>query len=182
MKPKHFCCFPKNFKAFVLGCDPSNNSDNGKRADPEYVFGIGQDGRYFRDTLAKLNLIGLHMEDIYIQNLIADYQDQETGRNKDWENTAKEFLSERIKEFDEQDPKRGIPVLVTAERPYNFLLTDKEQILPAKDLYNNARLPVTAELNKLGRPIFPFFRHYKCKLTDFSDHAHTLKKTIEIQL
>ncbi len=179
MKPKHFCCFPKKFKAFVLGCDPSNNSDNGKRADLEYVFVIGQDGRYFRDILAKPNLIGLHMEDIYIQNLITDYQDQETGSNKDWENAAKKSLSERIKEFDEQDPRRDIPVLVTAERPYNFLLADKGQILPSKNLYTNARLPVAAELNKLGRPIFPFFRHHKYKLTDFSDYAALLKAYFE---
>ena len=55
MKPKHFCSSPDKFKAFVLGCDPSNNSDNGKRVDLEYVFGIGQDVRYFRDILANLN-------------------------------------------------------------------------------------------------------------------------------
>jgi len=123
MNPKHFCCFPKKFKAFVLGCDPSNNSDNGKQADLEYVFGIGKDDRYFRDIVANLNLIGLHMEDIYVRNLITEYQKLETGRNKDWEKIAEEFLHKRIEEFDKADPKRTLPVLVTAQRLYNFLLT-----------------------------------------------------------
>ncbi len=44
-------------KAFVLGCDPINLSDNENPIELNYVFGIGQDYLYFSDNLSNLQLI-----------------------------------------------------------------------------------------------------------------------------
>ena len=45
--PKPFCFNKKRVKAFVLGADPTNKSNRGKRIDLDYVFGIGQHAGYF---------------------------------------------------------------------------------------------------------------------------------------
>jgi len=53
--------------------------------------------------------------------------------------------------------------------------------MSAMNLYPNAELPIAAELNKLERPIFPFFRHYEYRLANpvFSDYAALLKTYFE---
>jgi len=73
------CFNPAKIKAFVLGCDPTNFSDIGKTVELDYVFGIGRDHRYFSGILSNLQLLGLHLEDLYIQNLVIEYSDEETG-------------------------------------------------------------------------------------------------------
>jgi hypothetical protein len=78
-QPCQFCFNPSKIKAFVLGCDPTNFSDNGKPVELTYVFGIGQDHRYFSDILSNLQLLDLHLEDLYIQNLVPEYLDEETA-------------------------------------------------------------------------------------------------------
>jgi hypothetical protein len=62
--PQPFCFNPAKIKALVLGCDPTNFSDNGKPVELTYVFGIGQYHRYFFDILYNLQLLGLHLEDL----------------------------------------------------------------------------------------------------------------------
>jgi hypothetical protein len=43
IQPKPFCFNPKLIKAFVLGCDPTNFTDNGKPAQLDFVFGLIKD-------------------------------------------------------------------------------------------------------------------------------------------
>ena len=174
-QPKPFCFNPKNIKAFVLGCDPTNFSDNGKLKLLNTVFGIGEDHRYFKDILENLKLIGLHLEDIYVQNLITDYPKEETGKNKDWEKIAEEYLPHRIKEFDNIDQRRNIPILLTAERLYKFLLNKGEKPAKAEDLYKlNSPIPVPPELNKLKRPLIPLYRHFNYSLKKYPVYQQTL--------
>jgi len=59
--PSPFCFNPSKIKAFVLGCDPTNFSDNGKPVGLNYVFGIGQDHWYFSDILSNLQLTGVQL-------------------------------------------------------------------------------------------------------------------------
>jgi hypothetical protein len=69
MTPKPFVFNKKQVKAFVLGADPTNFSNSGNPVELTYAFGIGQDDRYFRDIQENQNSLGLHLEDVYIQNL-----------------------------------------------------------------------------------------------------------------
>ena len=154
--PKPFCFNPNKIKAFVLGCDPTNFSDNGKRQELHYVFGIGQDERYFRDILKNLKLIGLHLEDLYIQNLVKEYQEEETSKNKNWEIVATKFLSQIITELDKLDPIKRIPVFLTAERLYRFLMKEDKRKYSAEELYNlDTTISIPSNENKLNRQLIP---------------------------
>ncbi|MFW5773560.1 MAG: hypothetical protein ACOCWD_02660, partial [Tangfeifania sp.] len=164
-QPQPFCFNPNKIKAFVLGCDPTNFSDNGKPVELNYVFGIGQDQRYFSDILSNLQLLGLHLEDLYIQNLVTEYLDEETGKNKNWEAKANKYLTARKKEFDTIDPTSQIPVFLTAEKLYNVLLSDNEKKWKASELYTlKTEIPIPPEANKLIRPLIPLYRHYRYQL------------------
>lgn len=177
--PKPFCFNPRKIKAFVLGCDPTNFSDNGKPAQLDFVFGITKDHRYFKDILANLNQLGLHLEDIYVQNLVQEYQDQETSKNKNWKATAKSFIQDREKEFDLIDVSGKKPVFVTSKILYDVLLKPTEKIADAKDLYDlSIAVPISAEANRLGRPLIPLFRHYKYQLKNYPKYVQHIKAVL----
>ncbi|MBI5020546.1 MAG: hypothetical protein HZB59_03845 [Ignavibacteriales bacterium] len=107
-----FCFNTKKVKAIVLGADPSNFSDDGKRRNLTKVFGIG-DGytRYFQGILKNLKAVGLGLEDIYVDNMIQDYLDAETSKNKDWIPHAIKNIPDCIKSLDNIDKNRKLPVL-----------------------------------------------------------------------
>jgi len=86
--PQPFCFNKSQVKAFVLGADPTNFLQDKRRVDLHFAFGIGQNPNYFRVILQNLNEVGLHLEDIYIQNLLPDYQDKETGNNETFKRKA----------------------------------------------------------------------------------------------
>lgn len=174
-QPQLFCFNPMKIKAFVLGCDPTNFSNNGKTVELTYVFGIGQDHRYFSDILANLKLLGLHLEDLFVQNLVTEYLDEETGKNKNWEATAEHYLLRRKAEFDKVDPTCRIPVFLTAEWLYQFLLNDDEMKWKASELYGlKTEIPVPPEANKLGRPVIPLYRHFNYNLLNWPDYSGNL--------
>ena len=178
--PKPFCFNKKKFKAFVLGADPTNFSDHGKPKELEYVFGILSDEtHYFSSILNNLNRVGLHLEDVYVQNLIPEYLDKETSKNKDWEKQAEDSFHEIKEEFDSVNPGRRKPVLVTAERIMKFLVNEDFKLPVAKEIYSddaNELFVVKGKDNKLGRPLMAFYRfqgyslnkkiHYSKKLKD----------------
>lgn len=165
--PSPFCIDRKKVKAIVLGCDPSNRSDNGKTLRFCTVFGIGTgDHRYFRDILSNLKSVGLGLENIYVQNIIPYYMKKETTENKYWNEIAEILLKDLIKELDSFDKKKKIPVFMSSEVIYKFLLNDKKDYRKPKDLYNiKEYLPVKKEINKLGRKLFPLYRHYQYRLS-----------------
>lgn len=158
--PKPFCLNPKKIKAFILGCDPTGFDKSRNRLEFQYVFDIGKDKRYFTGILANLKRLGISFDDIYVQNLVTDYQDVETGKNKDWEKIAEGYIHQRKKEFDSIDPTYSIPVFLTSYLLYKLLLKPNEPIYSAKDLYTNQNLvPIIPNSNRLERPLIPLFRH-----------------------
>jgi hypothetical protein len=159
-----FCYNRHRVKAIVLGADPGNFSDHGKAVEIKVAFGIGSgDARYFNSILKNLNLVGLTLTDIYVQNLISIHPGEETSKFKNWEKFANRYLPLRIEEFKEIKP--NIPVLVTAERILRYLVNKK---LPnAEDIYRNSLYHlIAASENKLNRPLIPFFRNPKYNLDD----------------
>lgn len=174
--PTYFCFKKNKIKVFVLGADPSNNSDKGKTKHLTKVFGIGDgDARYFSGILSNLKEIGLCLEDIYVQNLITEYMEEETTNNKDWEKIADQYVGPRKKEFDKVDKTQKIPVLITAERIYKYLLNDKNSAYTAEKFYRCvADIPIDAKGNKLGRPLIPFYRHKKYNLKDWHNYKYEI--------
>jgi len=153
--PKAFCFNPKKVKAIVLGADPTNQHDQ----HLEYAFGImSEEKRFFRDILANLNLIGLHLEDIYVQNLVQDYQNSETALNKDWEKAAEASLENILHEL--KTLQKEVPVLITAERIMKFLVNDASALPKAAEIYSNNHFWVSKpEENKLNRTLIALYRH-----------------------
>ena len=93
MEPKPFCFNKSQVRGFVLGCDPTNFSKNKQITYLHHAFGIGEHPNYFRLILSNLNNLGLHLEDIYIQNLVQEYQNMETGLNKEFTAKASSLIS-----------------------------------------------------------------------------------------
>ncbi|MEA3443892.1 MAG: hypothetical protein U9R19_04115 [Bacteroidota bacterium] len=177
--PKAFYKNTKNIKAFVLGCDPTAKDKNGKRLEFEYVFDLGNDKRYFAGILKNLELIGLSLDDIYVQNLITDYQSEETTLNMQWNRTALENTPDRKKEFDEIDPSGTIPVFLTSEILYKVLLKSNHPKHTAKDLYEKANMvPIPALANELGRYLIPLYRHFKYSLKEKEEYKNHVKSIL----
>jgi len=153
-----FCYNIHKVKAIVLGADPGNFSNHGKHVDIKVAFAIGSgDARYFDPIMKNLQLIGLSLTVVYIQNLITSDTGVETGKNNKWEEIAVSNLNPRISEFGRIDNNRNkIPVLVTAEKILRYLSNTK---LPsAEEIYLDKQFYlIQANNNKLGLPIYPFF-------------------------
>jgi hypothetical protein len=182
--PKPFFLNRKTFKAFVLGADPTNFSDHGKPKQLEYVFGILSDEpRYFSRILKNLNQIGLHLEDVYIQNTIPEYLKDETTKNKDWEKHAEQWLPKLKAEFDQVNPGRRKPVLVTAERIMKFLVNDGYTLPTAQSIYSkeaNEFFYVPSKDNKLNRPLMAFYRHPSYSLSSKEHYRELLSKKLTV--
>lgn len=180
--PSPFCIDKKKVKGIILGCDPSNRSENGNTKILKTVFGIGTgDHRYFRDILSNIKAIGLGLEDIYVQNVIPFYMKNETINNKLWNDIAEMVLSDLIDELDSFDKKRKLPVFMTSEIIYKFLLFNIKDYHKPKDLYNIMEyVPIDKKLNKLGRKLFPLYRHFHYSLT--TDRFKNYKKLIKLHI
>ena len=166
--PHPYCYDFKYVKAFVLGTDPSNFSDNGTPVVLDTVFAIGSgDPRYFRDILNNLKCIGLNLENIYVQNLVRNYMTFETSKNLPlWHEFASKWIEIVKQELHAIDPKAQIPALITAETIYDFLLVDKREKCKAIAFYDcKTVIPIEKTTNKLERPIIPLYRHPTYKLT-----------------
>jgi len=175
-RPKPFCTDTNKIKAFVLGCDPTAFDKNQNRLEFEFVFDLGNDERYFAGILANLEQVDLSVDDIYVQNLVSEYQDDETSKNEQWQQTARACISERKKEFDRLDPERRMPVFLTSEELYKVLLNPEEKKVKAVQLYNFPEfLPILAESNLLGRPLIPLYRHWNYNLKKWPEYSEQVK-------
>ncbi len=180
--PLPFYFSKSHLKAIVLGADPTNVSDKGQRVDLHHAFGIGQDPRYFQSILDNLNLLGLHLEDIYIDNLLSDYQEIETGKNKQFITRAREHCPVFARKLNKLIPDKKLPVFITAHDIYKALLKDGEKVWPAKDLYGlKIEIPIPAELNRLGRPLVPLFRHTDYRLIEKPDYMNHILSFLNMQ-
>ena len=154
--------------AFVLGCDPTAFKADDKVKPMEErkpiffrtVFGLDTGLKYFGGINANLDALGLkYKTNTYIQNLVTDYQVEETSKNKEWDKTASGSIDGRKMEFDTIDPTKKIPVLLTSERLYKLLMNAGEPLLTAKKLYEQESVMIPADKNKLGRPLIALYRH-----------------------
>ncbi|MCX6272125.1 MAG: hypothetical protein NTU44_13075 [Bacteroidetes bacterium] len=147
-------------RAFVLGCDPTAFDKEGKPIEFMTVFGLDKDNRYFSAIEPNLNELGLSKHCVYIQNLIPDFLDFETSKNKNWEIVAKLHIQDRLLEFDHFDPDRRLPVFLTSEIIYKVLLNDGEIRKRAKELYKSEyEIIIPGNKNKLFRKLIPLYRH-----------------------
>jgi len=171
-------------KAFVLGCDPTAfyTDADGKRYPLvfKHVFDLGgPDLRYF--SAIRKNLVELDLDyetDIYVQNLVVEYQPAETTRNKNWNNEALKSIDQRRKEFDDVDPNHRVPVFLTSERLYKVLMNAGEPLLPAQELYKQESVMIPADKNKLGRPLIALYRHPKYNYSRQIDYFNRVKNAL----
>ncbi len=171
---------PTKIKAIVLGCDPSNSSNkDGSTQLLGCVFGItgmNSDGRYFAGIKSNLKVLGISMDEIYVQNLCRNYFNVETSKNKKWMEAAKLW---RISLKLELDGLFGhaVPVFITSEKIYHALINDAESPHPPKEIYSNPELvPLTN--NFLNRPLIPLYRHYKYSMANNFAYAKHIKQIL----
>ena len=158
-------------KAFILGADPSNFSINGKETRKiSSVFDIGRDKRYFSNINQNLQQVDLSINNVYVQNMVRNYMDEETQSNPKWNLFAEKWLPYIKQEFDLIDPAIEIPVLVTAEIVLRFLLLNPSEFGTPTDYYSGTKkIPITSIENKMERNLIPFYRHraYSLKNQDY---------------
>jgi len=185
--PEPYSLGASTIKAFVLGCDPTaftkteKEKPSGERKHLEFkvVFDIGGDERYFAGILANLKEVGLELDCIYVQNLVTDYQKEESSKNKAWLKIAQDYIAPRMNEFDEIDPSRKIPVLLTSELLYKALLNVGEKRITAKEFYAlRAEIPIPTCANQLHRPLIPFYRHPAYSLKKNKEYAERIKAVL----
>ncbi len=152
--PKPYCIEPKNIRAFVLGCDPTGFGKHYDQIEFETVFGIGKDARYFAGIEPNLKLLGLNKGQIYVQNMVTEYQDEGSSKTKNWISNAEKFIGPRLAEFDLVYPLRITPVFLTSKLLYKALLNRLEKPYSAKELYNLPMIiPIPATTNSLFLPL-----------------------------
>jgi len=167
-------------KAFVLSCDPTAFDKENKQILLKSVFGIGQDGRYFVGIKANLKQLNIGMEDIYVQNLIPEYRLQESSKDPDWINATQRYIPDRVKEFDNIDTSRTIPVFLTSELLYKAILNDGQ--IPKKpiDIYSNeSDVIIPTANNKLFRPLVTLYRHPAYSLKNKKEYKIRLQEYFE---
>lgn len=164
--PEPYCVDYQEVSAIVLGCDPTAFDSNGQLIQFKVVFGIGgQDGRYFSVIEKNLERIGLHLSDIYVQNLCQNYFAFETAKNKIWQEAAQWWIEELKNElaiFPE-----SIPILLTSESLYRVVLNPGTRARSARYLYSHPdEIPILPDTNRLQRDLVPLYRHWDYRLSE----------------
>jgi len=203
---------PKPFKntgvlrAFVLGCDPTafskkdmkdfkegtKKAEERKAKELKVVFDLrvnetGEwigDKRYFTGIKANLEALNLKMENIYVQNMVTEFQSYLTSEKPDeWVAEAVKYRDARKVEFDDIDPTNKVPVFLTSYLLYKVLIKPKngEKLKTAAELYKSGVIAIIpAEDNYLGRPLVPLFRHtaYSSKNEIRKEYFDRVKKEL----
>lgn len=173
--PSAYCSDFSRIRAIVLGADPTAFDKDMNPIFLEKVFGIGgEDKRYFASILKNLNAIELGLEGIFVQNLVRDYQENETSNNPAWLATAALWVPILQMELDALDPKRRVPVLVTGEIIMHALLLGVKPAA-AKELYSGKAETPAPETNGLGRQLIPMYRHHRYSLVKNEDYSKKVK-------
>ena len=159
--PEPYCPPDKSkIKAIVLGTDPSNFTEENKTVQMATVFNIGKDSSYFDRINRNLELIGLSLENVFVQNMVRNYMDTETRSNPLWDYFAIKWFQYINEELYNIDRSKKLPVIVTSERLLKFLLNDPYNISMPDDYYNGTKdIPLSPEDNKFERSLIPLYRH-----------------------
>lgn len=175
--PKPYYEKIQEVKVIVLGCDPSNKE--GKLFNT--VFGLDESLKYFESVNKNLGEIKLCKSDIYAQNLCQNYFKKETYENKKyWLEIANRLWIPYLK--DELDAlfSRDIPVFATSEIILRSLCYPEYYVGNDNEYYYKNVKYIKEHENKLGRRIFPFFRHYKYSLKNWREYADFIKSVIQL--
>ncbi|KAB2878057.1 hypothetical protein F9K33_14525 [bacterium] len=172
--PEPYCRNLKKVKAIVLGADPSYYPKYGEIFKSfQFVFEMEmydkrESNPYFDKILNNLELIGLDLDTIYVENVCRNYFTKTTyEHSKAWKEAAKVWIPHLKDELDRKFPDMNIPVLMTTEIIYESLLDEQSDKLDAVALYENPKLvPIAAENNALARPLIPLYRHPQYTLKD----------------
>lgn len=144
----------KHVKAILLGADPGTMNNQ----KFEYVFKleIGDSSPYFKQFIPNLQTVGLSLDNLYVQNLCRNYFDCDTmSHQKDWMNCAQLWVDSLKEELDAFDPRRALPVLISA---YVILQALCSGECEKPDFYYSNHVFVDKNQNLLGRTLIPFFR------------------------
>lgn len=161
-------------KAIVLGTDPSTK----EQKTLNVVFGLDEDHRYFANILKNLNILGLSLENVYIQNACRNYFTVEAPENDFWEDITRTYWSAPLKqELDKLDPSKSIPVFATAEIILRALVNDPQKVKSAEDLYEDEIL-FSPDENLLERTLIPLMRHYAYSLEDWPEYAEAIRHVL----
>lgn len=188
--PKAFWMGEKEMvKAVYLGCDPTNTNKN---IQFDYAFSHGCNDKGFvtfrKKHLKQLEAIDLTWETVYTQNLCRNYFKSETSKNKIWKQAAEMWIDVLKEELDELFSV-DIPVLLTSQLLLDVLLKEKKRPhrYDALEFYERrTAIPVSAEENKLGRPLIPLYRgvngstRVSYQLKNFPEYAHEIRIIIHV--
>lgn len=157
--PNAYCQNSSNIKAIVLGCDPSNRHNRNLK----YAFGIETESlllkQFFAGIQKNMAVIGLSLENVYVQNLCQNYFEKETSKNPGWEEAAKVWIPYLKTELDQLPLSKEVPVFLTAAPLYQVLTVDGIKNYKPRELYTRPELlPIKASDNYLDRPLFPLYR------------------------
>lgn len=174
-----------NPKAFVLGCDPTAYSSEERKKDYtirqhiifDTVFDLSKGLKYFRKINDNLKALNLSRRYVYVQNLVIDYQKEETSKNKEWVSIAEPYIKERKAEFDRINSGRKVPVFLTSELLLKVLLNNPKDYLKPLQLYSSDNeFYIPAEKNRLGRPLIPLYRHQDYALEKWPEYSERIRK------
>ncbi|MCD4731657.1 MAG: hypothetical protein K8R74_13715 [Bacteroidales bacterium] len=181
MTPNPFCFNKSSIKAFVMGADPTNYSKNKKRVELYYAFGIGQNASYFNDILENLNFLGIHLEDVYIQNLLSTYQSEETSKNNHFIQDARKNIPNLKRELAQIKRSSSLPGFLTAYDNYKGVFKEGEKIKSPSDLYTTEEeIPIPPYKNLLNRPLIPLFRHSNYQLDKHPKYKQRLIQYLKL--
>jgi hypothetical protein len=152
--PKAYYTDIKSVRAIVIGADPGNI----KKEEFQYVFELesGTQSDYFRKILKNIELIGLSLEDLYVQNLCKNYFKEVTSDNDIWSEVAELWIPLLKKELDSFFDS-SIPVFITAGKIRDVLCLSVKKNKDYKRNYQDATF-IDSKDNKLNRTLIPLYR------------------------
>ena len=158
--------------AIVLGADPGNTAYDERF---KYVFGLEKPrSRYFISIRRNLKKLGLSLDNIYVQNVIQNYFNVETSRNKYWYDCALLWLDYLKDELDERFD-REVPVYVTSWEILTALIgKDTIKTYSPNTIYKSSKFFSQKE-NYLGRDLVCLFRNPEYSLEKSEWKEYTLQ-------
>ncbi|MFB5066861.1 MAG: hypothetical protein ACE3NC_06745 [Candidatus Wallacebacter cryptica] len=175
--PKAYCGSGK-IRAIVLGADPSNRSDQRFA----YAFGLeDHNSQYFSLIKANLDVIGVELDEIFVQNVCRNYFVRETSKlpPRTWLRAASHWIPYLKEELDSH-PQLSVdtPVLVTAEIILKALAPDVHTWRTRNvDYYRNCTF-IEPNQNLLERKLIPLYRHQDYALGNWGDYAEAVVKAL----
>jgi len=148
--PKPFYGNIANVKAIVIGPDPSLVLN----LKYEYVFGLeNPETKYFKVQEFNLRMVGLGLDNIYVQNLVQNYCNRLADKNPNWYEFAEIWKPTLKQEIDTLFSLR-IPVFFTNLRVLQALSAHKINKRNMLEYYQEGKFIKPSE-NYLNRTMIP---------------------------